>query len=445
MGVGEWGGETYDSRGVTIYLDNNATTRPPAAVQEAVAQSLGELWQNPSSVHRAGQAARQRVELARQSLARLIGARPRNLTICGSGTEAIDLAVRGVLAASGRLGRAGVTDGPAGGGGSASIITSRVEHAAVRGVAEALEREEGVRTRWAEVDTEGVVSVRNVEALLDQHADVALVSVQWVNNETGVVQPVLEIGRACRARGVVFHCDATQWVGKMVVTLEDLEAFDLLTFSPHKFHGLKGVGVMYARPGVRVAGRVAGEQEMGRRGGTENVPGIIGAGVAAELAMAWLADPENIERGRALRDWFEEAVLAGVPDAVVNGVKKDGARPGRESAEGPGARDPGIGARIWNTTNVGFPRVEAEALLMLLSERGVYASAGAACSSGSLDPSPVLLAMGVKPEVAHGSLRFSLSRETTRAEVEEAAAVVVECVQRLRRSLGVVDSGPRGG
>jgi cysteine desulfurase len=191
---------------------------------------------------------------------------------------------------------------------------------------------------------------------------------------------------------------------------------DLVTASAHKFHGPKGVGALWVRSGVRVAPQVVGgPQERDRRGGTENVPGIVGMGAAAEAALAWLSDPAHREEGAARRDRLERAILAAVPDAVVNGA---------------GA------ARLWNTTNIGFPGLEAEAILLLLSERGVMASAGAACSSGSLDPSPVLLAMGVPPRVAHGSIRLSISRLTTDAEVAHAAEAIPACIARLRRSGG---------
>jgi cysteine desulfurase len=242
---------------------------------------------------------------------------------------------------------------------------------------------------------------------------VALVSVMWANNETGVLQPVHSIGERCRARGVRFHCDATQWVGRMPTDVANLPV-DLVTASAHKFHGPKGVGVLWVRGGVRVLPQViGGPQERDRRGGTENVAGIVGTGVAADAAVAWLADPAGRERGAAMRDDFERAVLAAVPDAVVNG---------------------GSALRLWNTSNIGFPGLEAEALLLLLSERGVAASAGAACSSGSLDPSPVLLAMGVPPRIAHGSVRFSIARTTTEEELRIAAEEVAACVARLRRS-----------
>ena len=388
--------------------------------------ALREQWANPSSIHRPGQMARQQIELARKHLGALIGARPRQLTLCGSGTEAIDLAIRGFLLASGRIGARRARE-------PGAILTSKVEHAAVRELAAALEKEEGVRVLWADLGADGVVDVASVRRLLDANPDTALVSVQWANNETGAVQPVREIGELCVQHRAAFHCDATQWVGKMPTSVDVGSAdaggatgtfrlvCDLLTFSPHKFHGPKGVGVLWGRPGVRTAPLIHGEQELGRRGGTENVPGIIGAGVAAQIAAEWLFDPERRRAVGALRDRFERGVLEGYPDATVNGP--------RENAEEQGTR------RLWNTTNIAFPRLEAEALLLLLSERGVCASAGAACSSGSLDPSPVLLAMGVGPERAHGSLRFSLSKFTTREEVDEAVGVVVASAKRLHESM----------
>jgi cysteine desulfurase len=403
---------------VVIYLDNNATTEPPPQVRSAMAEMLDTYWHNPSSVHRPGQAARHRVELARKKLAELIGARPRQITLCGSGTEAIDLAIRGGLLAQGRLGGARkASPGPG------AIITTRVEHVAIRDLAKALEREEAVRTLWAELDGDGRVNLPALGRMLESNPDIALVSVQWANNETGIVQPVHEIGAMCRERGVLFHTDATQWVGKSPVNVGEgpksipIIDCDLLSFSPHKFHGPKGVGMLYSRAGVRTAPLIHGEQEQGRRGGTENVAGIVGAGVAAELAMAWLADPSNIERGRALRDHFEAAIRRAVPDAHVNG----------ESSP-----------RLWNTSSIGFPRLEAEALLLLLSERGVCASAGAACASGSLEPSPVLKALNIPPEIAHGTLRFTLARTTTKEELDQAVGIIADAVARLKESMSAV-------
>lgn len=387
-----------------IYLDHNATTKPSDEVTAAVARATSELWGNPSSVHRFGQAARREVELARQALADLIGAKARDITLTSGGTESIDLCIRGVLGAI-------PPTAPKRG-----LVTTKIEHAAVRDLAAELESRRDASgaaitpVRWLPILQDGVVDAAALAGLLD--GTIALVSVQWANNETGVVQPVGEVSRICREKGVLFHCDATQWVGKEPV--DSLELFDLLTFSAHKFHGPKGVGVAWIRPGVRLKPQHPGSQELGRRGGTENVAGILGAGVAAREAIEWLGAPASREGLGSLRDWFEAEIVRRVPGAVVNGSGQ---------------------TRLWNTTNIGFPNLEAEALLMLLSERGVCASAGAACSSGSLEPSPVLLAMGVPEVVAHGSVRFSLGRHTSRGDVEDAARIVVESVGRLRGSM----------
>jgi cysteine desulfurase len=382
-----------------IYLDNNSTTRPLPQVVEAVDRMLRDHWHNPSSMHRPGQEARQLLELARTSVAALIGARPRELVFTSGATESIDLATRGVLEATGRR----------------TIVTTRIEHEAVRDVCEVLERRGEAEIRWLPVTARGIVDIDALPDLLDD--TVALVSIQWANNETGAIQPIDAIGAQCRERGVLFHSDATQWIGKMPTDVT-VAPVDMLSFSAHKFHGPKGVGGLWLRRGVRLRPRLHGTQEQERRGGTENVPGIVGMGAAAECAMQWLADAEERTRLAAARDAFEQALLNAVPDAQRNGPASP---------------------RLWNTTNIGFPRLESEALLLLLSERGVCASAGAACSSGSLDPSPVLLAMGVPEAVAHGSLRFSISRETTDQELHEAARRIAECVERVRASSSSLD------
>jgi cysteine desulfurase len=246
-----------------------------------------------------------------------------------------------------------------------------------------------------------------------------VVSVQWANNETGVIQPVDEIARLCKAAGSVFHCDCVQWAGKEPMRVEpsgpDAPFLDanLVSISAHKFHGLKGTGALYIRRGTRVRTPVPGNQELGRRGGTENVPGILAAGAAAEEASEWLSDAGTREKLRTLRDRFEQTILAAAPGSVVNS---------------------GGAPRLWNTSNIAFPKLEAEAILLALSERGLCASAGAACASGSLEPSPVLLAMGIDPKLAHGSVRFSLSKWTTDQEIDEAVALVIRCVESLRAS-----------
>jgi cysteine desulfurase len=408
---------------IDAYLDNNATTQPTPEVVAAVVDSLSNRWHNPSSTHRPGQAARAAVELARRDLAELLGVRARELVLPSGGTESIDLAFRGTLGAFRTRSRDA---------GPARLITSKVEHAAVRDVAADLEQSGAATVEYLPLDRQGRVDVETLRALLhDPSFGFTLVSVQWANNETGVVQPVEAVHATCAEHGAIFHCDAVQWVGRLPVTADPAPASgdampahrhartglppcDLLTFSAHKFHGPKGVGGLWIRQGVKVRPVLGGTQELGRRGGTENVPGIVGAGVAAVQAREWLEDAADRARLAAMRDAFERDVLEACPGSVVNGA---------------GA------SRLWNTTNIAFPRLEAEAILMGLSELGLCASAGAACSSGSLDPSPVLLAMGVPEPLAHGSIRFSLSRFTTREELDQAVKAVVTVVGRLRATV----------
>ncbi len=395
-----------------IYLDNNATTRPSDAVVAEMTRGLVELWHNPSSIHRPGQAARQALDLARKSVAALIGARPREITFTGSGTESIVAAIVGTLRQTTRR----------------VVVTTAVEHNAVRELLEDLVERDRAERIILPLDADGRVDLAAAAEIINDR--VAIVSVQWCNNETGVIQPVEELSRIARAAGAAFHCDATQWVGKMPTNVGTAPQqagvstsgastwthVDILTFSPHKFHGPKGVGVVWTRPGTRLRPIIFGSQELGRRGGTENVPGLLGSGAAAREAMEFLADPSRRAALGLLRDRFERMVIDRVPDAVVN-------KP----------RDPSH--RMWNTASIGFPALEAEAMLLLLSERGVCASAGSACSSGSLEASPVLIAMGVPPLVAHGTIRFSLCRETTERELAEAAAVVGEAAALLKRSM----------
>ncbi len=380
-----------------IYLDNNATTRPLPEVVRAVGAGIESLWENPSSMHRAGQRVRQRVELARAAVGAMVGGRAREVTFTGSGTEANDLAIRGSLHATGRR----------------AVVTTPVEHPAVRELMESLHERGGVEVRETPLDGDGRVDLGALASIVDD--DVAIVTVQWANNETGVLQPVEQIGALCRERGVRFHTDGTQWVGKCPT---DVGGFplDLLSFSAHKFHGPKGVGALWCRSGVRLAPTLLGEQELGRRGGTENVPGILGLGAASEAAMAWLSEPSLMETGRAMRDRLEAALLDQIEGVSVN-APPDGA------------------LRLWNTCNVAFPSLEAEGLLLRLSERGLCASAGAACSSGALEASPVLLALGFDEKRAFGSVRFSVSRLTTDEEIDRAIPIVVEAVSRLRTSM----------
>ena len=376
-----------------IYLDNNATTEPLPEVVEAVRGALEESWANPSSAHRAGQASRRIVELARGEVGALLGRPAREIVFTSGGTESIDLAIRGTLAARGKR----------------VLVTDDAEHEAVGGLAEELERDGAAEVRKIPLLEGGVVDAAALPGLLEE-GSVGVVSVQWANNETGAIQPVEAIGAACHEARVPFHCDATQWVGKL--PSDDTSFADLVTCSAHKFHGPKGVGVLAIGRGARLRPTLLGAQELGRRGGTENVPGIAGMGAAANAARDWLWCAEDRGRLSRLRGRLERGILEACPGAVVNGPS-----------------DPD--ARLWNTTNIGFPKLEAEVLLLSMSEAGLCASAGAACSSGSLEPSPVLLAMGVAPEIAHGSIRFSLSRFTSGGEIDRAIEIIASAVGRV--------------
>ena len=378
-----------------VYLDNNATTKTaPEAVAEMM-PFLTDFYGNPSSVHRFGQRSRQAIDQARARCAQLLGCADSEILFTAGGTESINSAVRGLLAARAPRRR---------------IVTTTVEHSATRELCQQVGKE-GAEIVAVPVDREGNLDLAALEAAVTD--DAALVTIMWANNETGVLFPVEPIAAICRARRVPFHCDGTQAVGKIPVNVADA-GIDCLSFASHKFHGPKGVGGLFVRRGLRFRPLlIGGPQERGRRGGTENVPGIIGMGKAAELARDFLPQMPQVA---ALRDRLERTILQTIPDTHLMG--------GREH-------------RLPNTTNIAFARLEAEAILLLLSEQGVCASAGAACSSGSLDPSPVLRAMGVEDRVAHGAVRFSLSRYTTDAEIDRALEVLPKVIDRLRAVLPV--------
>jgi cysteine desulfurase len=378
------------------YLDNNATTKPAPEVVEAMVACLSEGYGNPSSVHRMGQRARQLLEEARGQVAQLIGCSEGELLFTGGGTESINTAVRGLLAA--RAPRK-------------KIVISTVEHSATRELCATLANE-GAQIVAIEVDSDGRLDFDSLESNLSD--DVALVSLMWANNETGVLFEVEKIAALCKSHRVPFHCDGTQAPGKLPVDVAAV-GMDAMSFASHKFHGPKGVGGLYVRRGLRYRPLlIGGPQERGRRGGTENVPGIVGMGKAAELAREALP---QMPRVAALRDRLEREILTKIPQARVNG-RTD--------------------LRLPNTTNIGFYQLEAEAILLLLSEQGVCASAGSACSSGSLEPSAVLRAMHIDDRYAHGAVRFSLSRYTTDAEVDRALEVLPAVIDRLRAVLPVV-------
>lgn len=384
-----------------IYLDNNATTMVDPRVREAMLPFLGERYGNPSSTHRFGQEARQAVEEARVRVAELVGCDPKELVFTSGGTESDNAALMGLLAA--RAPRK-------------VILTSTVEHSAIREPVAGLKKM-GYEVEAITVNSEGAVDLNQLGDVISRRAaDVALCSFMWANNETGVLFDIHAIGGLCRAKGIPLHVDGVQAVGKMAMNVRNLPV-DLLSMSGHKFHGPKGVGALYVRRGARWQPWVrGGPQERDRRGGTENVAGIVGMGVAAELAQGALEDGATWPRIAALRDRLEQGILQRVPETHVIGNPA---------------------TRVGNTANIAFAGLEAEAILLLLSERDICASAGAACSSGSLEPSPVLRAMGVDDRIGHGAVRFSLSRFTTAAEIDKVLEILPGVIAHLRATLPV--------
>jgi len=379
-----------------IYLDNNATTKPADEVVAAMLPYLTQWWGNPSSVHRFGQRARQAIDEAREQVANLVGCRETELLFTGGGTEAVNTAIRGLLAMRSPRKK---------------IITSTVEHSATKELCSQLATEGLAEIVKIGVNSQGDLDLAALETAIGD--DPALVTTMWANNETGVTFPIEGIAAMCREKRVPFHCDGTQAVGKIPVNVHAV-GLDAMSFAAHKFHGPKGIGALFARKGLRFRPLlIGGPQERSRRGGTENVPGIVGMGKAAELAKVHLPDMARVS---AQRDRLQKSILDSIPHTSVNG-------------------DPA--ARIPNTTNISFAQLEAEAILLLLSERGVCASAGAACSSGSLEPSHVLQAMKIPDKIAHGAIRFSLSRYTTDAEIDKAIEIVTAVIARLRNVLPV--------
>jgi cysteine desulfurase len=375
-----------------VYLDHNATTPVHPLVREAVAPYMEDLFGNPSSIHWAGRDVRKAVEDARADVAALLGCQPLEVVFTSSGTEGDNLAIKGAARRKGNEGK--------------HIVTSRVEHPALLNSCRYLERQ-GYRVTYVPVDGHGIVDPDAVRGALT--ADTILVSIMYANNETGCLMPIEEIGREVRSRGILMHTDAVQAVGKMPIDLGTLPV-DLLTFSGHKINALKGAGGLVVRKGVELDAVIhGGHQERGRRGGTENVVGIVAMGKAASLLRAGMA--EEVEETRRLRDRFERELFRRVPDLVLNGH--------------PTRRTP-------NTTNVSFRCVEGEAMLLNLDMLGIACSSGSACTSGSLEPSPVLMAMGADPADAQGALRFSFGLGNTGEDIDYAVGAIEEVVARLR-------------
>ncbi len=373
-----------------IYLDNNATTSVAPSVLSAMLPYLTEFYGNPSSMHRFGGQVAKALQTAREQVADLIGALPSEMIFTSCGTEGNNTAIRSALAT--------LPD-------RRHIITTQVEHACVLNLCKTLEKQ-GYRVTYLSVDAAGQLDLMELEAALT--GDTAVVSTMYANNETGVIFPVEKIGALVKSYGALFHVDAVQAVGKVPIHLQN-SSIDLLTLSGHKFHAPKGTGALFVRRGVRFRPLlIGGHQERNRRGGTENVAGIVGLGQAAALAQRNLDAMASVQ---ALRDHLEQAVLATIPDTVVNG---------RGSP------------RLPNTSNIGFKYIEGEAILLMLDREGICASSGSACTSDSLEPSHVLRAMGLPYSVLHGSIRFSLSRYTTLAEIEQVLRILPEIVGKLR-------------
>ena len=374
-----------------LYFDNNATTAVDPAVVEAMLPYLTEFYGNPSSAYSFGSRVHRAIEHAREQVAALIGCETREIIFTSCGSEGNNAAIASALAADRDR---------------KHIVTSSVEHSATKNYCEQLTRR-GYEVTWLRVDETGRLDLRQVEEAI--RPDTAVVSIMWANNETGVLYPVEEIAGLARAKGAFFHTDAVQAVGKVPVDVKD-SPIHFLSLAGHKLHAPKGVGALYVNRRSRFTPfLVGGGQENGRRGGTENVAGIVALGKAAVLAGASL--DEELTVVRAMRDLFENALLEQIPGAAVNG--------GREH-------------RLPNTSNLHLPGVEGEALLVLLDKSGVCASAGSACTAGSLHPSHVLTAMGFSVERARSSLRFSFSRFNTMDEIERGIRIVCESVARLR-------------
>jgi cysteine desulfurase len=375
----------------TVYVDNNATTKVAPEVLEEMLPYFSEYYGNPSSMHFFGGQVQKKVDEARAKVADFLGAEPSEIVFTSCGTESDNAAILGTLDSYPE---------------KRHLITTRVEHPAVGNVSTYLGRK-GYRITELSVDREGRLDLDELKESLTN--ETTLVTIMYANNETGVIFPVGEIGEIVKAKGIPFHTDAVQAAGKIPLNMKK-STVDMLSISGHKIHAPKGIGVLYIRRGTRFSPfLIGGHQEKGRRGGTENVPYIIGIGKASELAKKHL-DEENT-KVKALRDYLEAKVLEKIPNTLINGDRVH---------------------RLPNTLSVSFEYVEGESILLLLSDLGICASSGSACTSGSLEPSHVLRAMGVPFTAAHGSIRFSLSIYNTKEEMDYIIEHLPPIIQRLR-------------
>ena len=375
----------------TIYLDNNATTQVAPEVLETMQPYFHDLYGNPSSAHTFGGQVGRKIREAREQVAALLGAMPEEIIFTSCGSESDNAAIMSALSTE---------------TGKAHIVTSRVEHPAVMALCAHLSNQ-GYRVTEIPVNSEGQLDMDRYKDSLA--SDTVIVSLMWANNETGVIFPVEEAAQIARDRGILFHTDAVQAVGKIPVDMKN-SAIDMISLSGHKLHAPKGIGVLYVRKGTRFSPfLIGGHQENGRRGGTENTASIIGLGKACELAARNME--EEITREKHLRDKLEKEILAHVPNSRLNGEPLN---------------------RLPNTSNISFEFVEGEAILLLMDEFGICASSGSACTSGSLQPSHVLRAMGVPFTMAHGSIRFSLSIFNTEEEIDFVIDKIPAIIEKLR-------------
>ncbi|MGD8990667.1 MAG: cysteine desulfurase NifS [Desulfobacterales bacterium] len=375
-----------------IYVDNNATTKVAPEVLEAMLPYYSEHYGNPSSMHSFGGNVGGAIKSARENVAKLIGATPAEIVFTSGGTESDGTAISAAIESYPH---------------KRHIVTSRVEHPAIKNLYESLSKK-GYRTTFVPVDNKGRLDIDHLYNSLSE--ETAVVSLMWGNNETGVVFPIEEISQEVKSRGILFHTDAVQAVGKIPLNVGE-SGVDMLSISGHKFHAPKGIGALYIRKGTKFSPfMIGGHQESGRRGGTENTAAIIGLGKAAELACEHLQN-NGYDAVSRLRDKLERALLKKVPNAMVNGDTT---------------------SRLPNTTSIAFEYVEGEAILLMMNEHGICASSGSACTSGSLEPSHVLRAMGVPFTAAHGSIRFSLSRYNTEDEIDVIVDKLPPIIERLR-------------
>jgi len=374
-----------------VYADNAATTPVTKEVLDEMLPYFCDKYGNPSSIYSKGREAHEAIDIARKRVADALGADEHEIFFTSGGSEADNWAIRGIAHANVKKGK--------------HLITTKFEHHAVLHTMKALEKE-GFEVTYLDVNSNGIVKPSDLEAAI--RPDTTLVSIMYANNEIGTIQPIPELAKICSDKGVVFHTDAVQAVGHIPINVKE-EHIDLLSLSAHKFHGPKGVGALYIRKGLRFPNLIeGGAQEKNRRAGTENVPGIVGLGKAIELACASM--DENAKKVIKLRDKLIDGILE-IPYTRLNGDRTK---------------------RLPGNVNVSIEGIEGESLLLLLDMNGICASSGSACTSGSLDPSHVLLAIGLKHEVAHGSLRFSLSELNTEEDIDYILEKLPPIVERLR-------------